>query len=613
MKKPLLIFDGACHFCCRWIQYWKRLTEPHINFAPYQDVSSEYPQIEKEQFKQSIILIDETGASYKAAHAVFKMLSRVKKKPWLLNLYYRLPGFKQVSEFAYQVVARFRPFFSLCTDLFWGKDVGPFSYSSAAWLFLRVMGLIYAIAFISLGTQILGLVGAEGILPVNLLLEAVETQMGLEKYLFFPTLLWVNTSDAFLLILCFGGAILSLLLAYGFAPVLLSFVVWFFYLSLTVAGGEFLTFQWDILLLETGFLTILLSSFHLSPKKASDLNYSIAIIWLFRLLLFKLMFLSGSVKLLSGDISWQNLTALLFHYETQPLPTVLGWYAHQLPVWFQKISVVLMFVIELIVPFFIFGPRRLRLIAASLFIFFQILIMLTGNYCFFNLLAIALCLFLIDDDFFKGARPFRGLAPLTEGVGRKKSGVWPQWVIRPFFILVLLVTMSQFTTLFRISIPFSQPLMIVRGILSPFYITNTYGLFSVMTQGRPEIEVEGSRDGTQWFPYKFKYKPDDLSQRPRFTLFHQPRLDWQLWFAALGRFQDNPWFFNFCSRLLQGSPEVLKLLEENPFEERPPRYVRASLYQYRFSNFKIKEKTGNWWQREYLGRYSPILPPIDKS
>ena len=333
------------------------------------------------------------------------------------------------------------------------------------------------------------------------------------------------------------------------------------------------------------------------------------VLWVIRLLLFKLMFQSGCVKLLSQDVTWRNLTALTFHYETQPLPTWIGWYAHQLPASFQKASTFLMFGTELVIPFLIFAPRRIRFFAGVAFGALQMLILLTGNYCFFNLLTMVLCISVLDDAALARFVPkrWRNAEAAEKEKPEKKRWSWPLVATIPLAGMVILFTLMQFSSMFRVPVPWPRPVLGLYAWLSPFRSFSSYGLFAVMTTSRPEIIVEGSNDGINWQEYEFKYKPGDLKRRPRFVEPHQPRLDWQMWFAALGDYRQNPWFVNFCLRLLQGSPEVLGLLGRNPFPDTPPRYVRAILYEYHFTDFETRRKTGAWWRRELKGDYIPVI------
>jgi uncharacterized membrane protein YphA (DoxX/SURF4 family) len=367
-----------------------------------------------------------------------------------------------------------------------------------------------------------------------------------------------------------------------------------------VIGQDFLSFQWDILLLETGFLAIFFAPWQLRGSSIRR-EPSRAILWLLRILLFRLMFSSGVVKLTSGDPTWRSLRALDYHYQTQPLPTPLAWLMQQLPHGFQTLSVLVMFGIELAVPFFLFAPRRVRLWAAGLIAFLQALILLTGNYAFFNLLALALCLVCLDDAFLHRFFPRRAPPERILREPRLKRAV-----VAVLFVVILFAGAEQAAGVLGFWGTLPRAAMQIFGGLGRFYIVNSYGLFAVMTTTRYEIIVEGSNDGQTWLPYEFKYKPGDIKRRPPIVEPHQPRLDWQMWFAALGDYRDNPWFVNFMVRLLEGSPQVLALLAKNPFPGSPPRYIRAELYDYRFTDFAEWRATGAWWRREFVRLYFPV-------
>ena len=333
-------------------------------------------------------------------------------------------------------------------------------------------------------------------------------------------------------------------------------------------------------------------------------------VWLYRWLVFRLIFMSGVVKLSGGDPTWHRLTALTYHFETQPLPTWIGWLAHHLPEWFQRFSAGSMFAIELIVPFFIFGPRRIRALACGAFLFLQMLIFLTGNYCFFNLLAALLCLCLVDDSaWLKSWRD--SMTTAIRRVSFGKVGVaaprWPRWILVPLTVVILFMSSLSLIGAFRVRVDWPVWVEKTYALFLPFRSINGYGLFQVMTISRSEIVIEGSRDGVEWLPYEFKYKPGDLKRRPLWVQPHQPRLDWQMWFAALGGVRQNPWFAGFCLKLLQGSPDVLALLEKNPFPDKPPRYLRAVVYDYHFTDFATLRREGTWWTRQRKGLYCPVL------
>ncbi|MDE2027511.1 MAG: lipase maturation factor family protein [Candidatus Omnitrophica bacterium] len=465
-----------------------------------------------------------------------------------------------------------------------------------AWIFSRWMALIYLVAFWSLAVQVLGLIGSHGILPVGDFLHFAQAQAGTNRFWEVPSLCWFNHSDVFLLFLCWSGVVLSVLLFFGFMPGLAAFLLWLFYLSLVSVGQDFLSFQWDNLLLEAGLLLVFLfprpCGIHFKPAAKP----SLIVIWLLRWLLFRLMFESGIVKLASGDPNWANLTALTYHYWTQPLPNIISWYAAQLPIWFQKISCLFVFMVELVMPFLIFFGRAARLTAFGGIIALQMLIMLTGNYCFFNLLAIGLCLLLLDDGYFKFSFP----ASVKEGNKGYKT------VTYVLAAVILTVSISLIAdTMVRLSFP--KPVEKLLDAVAPLRSINNYGLFAVMTTERNEIIFEGSKDGKRWLPYEFPFKPGDVDRVPGLAAPYQPRLDWQMWFASLGSWQDNRWVMNVMYRLLQGEPAVTRLFAVNPFSRHPPRYVRAVFWSYRFTDFKTRKATGAWWQRQIKGLYCPTL------
>jgi predicted DCC family thiol-disulfide oxidoreductase YuxK len=581
---PLLVFDRDCSFCRIWIEYWKRLTGETISYAPYQEVAERFPQIPRENFKRAVQLILPDGGVLSAAHAVFRSLVNVPGYGWLLWAYFHLPGFASVAEFLYRRVAAHRSFFYHATVFLWGKHLEPASYEIPVRWFIRSLGAIYLVAFLSLEVQITGLIGARGILPATRFINAVRETYGASAWLRLPTIFLLGSGDTLLKAACIVGAIAGLAIILGLARRAALVTIFVLYLSLVHVSQTFLSFQWDYLLLETGFLAIFLLP--VFPR-----------VWLFRWLLFRLMFLSGTAKLLSHDPAWRNLTALTYHYETQPLPTRFGWYFHQLPADFQKFSCLFIFFVELIVPFLTFAPRRVRFFAATMTITLQVLIFITGNYAFFNLLAVALCLLLFDDAAFRRTH--------EAVVRRAKTAASWRAVTAVLVSFIMVVSGLQLLETFSGAIP--EPAAAPLGWIAPFGVVNTYGLFAVMTTSRPEIIVEGSNDGQTWLEYGFPYKPGDLKRVPVWVQPHQPRLDWQMWFAALSNYQAHPWFVNFAVRLLEGSPDVLALIAKNPFPSAPPRYVRARVYDYKFTTWAERRATGDWWRRELKGEYLPVV------
>ncbi len=314
---------------------------------------------------------------------------------------------------------------------------------------------------------------------------------------------------------------------------------------------------------------------------------------LFRWLLFRLMFLSGAVKLTSHDPVWRDWTALAFHYMTQPLPTPLAWYMYQLPIGFQRFSTASVLFIELGVPFLFFAPRLWRFCGASLALSLQALIFLTGNYTFFNLLTMSLCVFLFDDRALQKLR-LRARTARTSAVA-----------VAAIAVVIVVLSLSELHEMFLDASP--ELVNTVVRVAAPLQIANTYGLFASMTITRPEIIVQGSNDGITWIDFAFPYKPGDLRQPPHWVAPYQPRLDWQMWFAALSDHRSSPWFTNFMLRLLQGSPAALGLLATNPFPQAPPKYVRALLFDYSFTDFATRRATGDWWKREPRGLFFPAI------
>ena len=475
------------------------------------------------------------------------------------------------------------------------------------------MAFIYFVAFWSLGVQILGLVGSHGITPAKEYLQYISQQEAGHRFWVAPTLCWFNCSDGFLLFLCWGGVVLSILFFIGIMPTLTAFFLWLFYLSLTVVGQDFLGFQWDNLLLEAGFLTIFLVPQPFRIQFKPSVRPSVIIIWLLRWLLFRLMFQSGLVKILSGDIAWSHLTALTYHYWTQPLPNMISWYVAQLPLWFQKFSCILVFAIELFFPFFIFCGRWGRLIAFFGIIGLQLLIILTGNYCFFNLLAIGLCLTLLEDEhwsvFARSAMPTGRQEATKQSFKNDKilQGRLSSKILTGLVAALVLIVSSGLMADSFLHFPIPKPVEKLITWVSPMRSINNYGLFAVMTTQRNEIIIEGSDDGEKWLPYEFPFKPGDVDQAPRWAMPYQPRLDWQMWFAALSPWRDNPWLLNLMTRLLQGEPTVARLFAVDPFKDHPPRYIQATFWEYRFTDLKTRAHHGPWWQREIRGLFCPTV------
>ena len=431
----------------------------------------------------------------------------------MLWLYVHIPGLAWLAELAYRMVTRLRSFCYWATRVLWGVPIEVESFGIASWLFLRTLGAVYLFAFASFAVQAAGLIGSHGISPVGEFLRAVREYYG-GGYWQVPTVFWLNAGDSMIKAVGIGGICLSVLLLFGVRWRILRVVLFVLYLSLVTAGQEFMGYQWDALLLEAGFLAILLGS---SP----------VVIWLYRWLLFRLMFLSGAVKLASGDPSWRHFTALPVHYETQPLPTPLAWYMYQLPEWFQRGSVGFVFFVELMVPFLIFAPRRVRFFAARAIVVLQILILLTGNYAFFNVLTIGFCLFLADDAFWRRVLPKLVIGAVASATTHERSRAWARAACGAFAGLALFVGGFQVARTFGVR--WSVADVVIRSV-SPFQIINSYRIVCGHDHDTARDDwIEGSNDGVTWQAYEFKYKPGEVGRRPAWVAPHQPRLDWQMY------------------------------------------------------------------------------------
>ena len=469
-------------------------------------------------------------------------------------------------------------------------------YQLSCWLFLRGLALIYFIAFLSLAVQITGLAGPNGILPFYETLNYTHVQHGWLAWLRFPTVFWLDASDMALKMAAYGGAMLAVLLFFERWQTGALIGMYVLYVSLFHAGDLFLTFQWDTLLLETGFLSIFLVKG--GPNRL--------LLFMFHWLLFRFRFMSGFFKLYKDDPTWWDLTTLNYYFETQVLPHGGSWYFHQLPDWILSGGVLYIFFTELIVPFFIFLPRRFRIAAALITIVTQLLIMATSNHNFVNLLVIVLCIFLLDDRFISRFMPGRLIerARLVKiaGPSRISSAV--------LSVVAILILVTSAGTFVMRTLPVNYPAVAVRSFAAVYNygIGHIFHVYPVMQVERQELEIQGSNDGINWRPYGFRYKPGPINKRPPVNIPHQPRLDWMMWFLPPQARGDDLWLNMLLKRLHEGSPQVLQLFEYNPFPDRPPRFLRVVAYDYRFTTPEEKAATGNWWQRSYLGIFPYVKP-----
>ncbi len=503
------------------------------------------------------------------------------------------------------------------------------------WLFLRALAAIYFSAFYSLLFQIRGLIGPKGILPAGQYLEAVNRALGPSRFWFAPTLLWLSSSSHMLLFLCWAGLAASVAALLNLWPRLSFLVCFVCYLSFVAAAGDFSGYQSDGMLLEAGFLALFLSPRGLRPGWGAAMPPSRASLFLLQWEWFRIYFESGMVKLLSGDPQWRNFTAMDNYYQNGPLPTWIGWYVQHLPHWFHAGTVVATLGMELVVVLLLFFPRRFRILCFLIVTPWEIGVILTANYTFLNYLVLSLGILLLDDRILRRFVPaFLHLpepvsvepeltdeAPLSLLAGHPEKepplsrqsalkGMGKHWdALRLAISAVMLSWIAYVTTAQLVMMPqhlLPLPTAPIRA-LEPFRIANQYGLFAVMTRGRYEIEFQGSNDGEHWTAYPFRYKPQALDEPPGIYAPYQPRFDWNLWFASLSDWQQNNFVPLTEERLLENDPDVLALFRNNPFASGPPKYVRAMLWQYWFTSMNEKRQTGNWWRRQLLGLYAPVL------
>ena len=532
---------------------------------------------------------------------------------------------------------------------------GPPGHLVSRWLFLRALGIIYFSAFYSLLFQIRGMLGPDGLLPAGSYLQEVAKAMGSARYWYAPTVLWFASGNHALLALCWVGTVASVLLILNFWPRLMLAVCFVSFLSFIAAAQDFSGYQSDGMLLCAGFICLILAPSGLRPGWGEREPPPRAALFLLQFLWFTIYFESGIAKYFGGDPSWRDLSAMNEYYQNAPLPTWIGWYAHQLPVWFHQFSAFITLSAELLVVWLVLLPRGARILCFCFMTCLQIGIIFTANYAFLNYIVLALGIFLLDDRFLirivakrwrhaveeklhqppavswrkkllgsfaaaheplsmmgstlagdGAAATDRNLTAESDhqslaGVLLSSSGLWLKTLVLVWIFYAMAFLLFQQTSP-GLPLP-AKPVT----ILEPFRIANSYGLFGRMTWARYEIEFEGSNDGTNWIVYPFRYKPQDPREAPGIYAPYQPRFEWNLWFASLGAWRENPFVVRAEQQLLTNTPEVLALFRSNPFANAPPKQIRAVLWQYWFTDRATKQATGRWWRREFRGLYAPTL------
>ncbi len=509
--------------------------------------------------------------------------------------------------------------FSSLRRLFSAED-GLSGHLWPRWLFLRALGLIYISAFFSLLFQVRGLVGPHGILPAGEYLAAVASATGSHRVFYAPTLLWASSSSVMLQAICWTGMLSGVIATSNLAPRAAFLTCYACYLSFVAAAGDFAGYQSDGMLLEAGFLALflaprLLVKGGLRPGLGAGSPPCRAGYFLLLFEWFRIYFESGLAKMLSGDLEWRHLTAMVDYYQNGPLPTWIGWYVAHLPFWFHKGTAFATLALELGLVWMVLLPRRWRLLCFLIATPWEVGVILTANYTFLNYLVLALGLLLLDDQAVHSflpwtRRPFLPPQPMQDPVRLPATSLKKQMSaigLALSTVLLSLVAYANTLLLLRMLLP-SLPLPLAPvTLLEPFRIANQYGLFAVMTKGRYEIEFQGSDDGQTWKAYGYRYKPQALDERPRIYAPYQPRFDWNLWFASLTSWRNAQIVPRTEEALLNNDPDVLSLFRSNPFAGHAPRLVRAVLWQYWFTSMAEKQTTGNWWRRTLLGTYAPTV------
>jgi Lipase maturation factor len=472
---------------------------------------------------------------------------------------------------------------------------------------LRWLGFVYLIAFLVAVNQIVPLLGAHGLTPAPLFTERVAAHFGSPWAAFckLPSVFWAGVSDNSMLAVSWIGVALSLAVLLGYANAIIMFLLWALYMSIVNIGQDWYSYGWEIQLLETGFLAIFLCPL-LDGRPFPRRPPPVAVFWLFRWLIFRIMLGAGLIKL-RGDSCWRDLTCLYYHYQTQPLPNPFSRLCHFQPHWFQKFGVLWNFFVELVAPWFAFAPGIWRH-AAGFFLFtFQLFLIFSGNLSFLNWLTIVPILACFDDSLLARVLP-RFLAERA----RRAAAVAQPSRAHELAAIALAVVIGLLSIEPVANLISSQQIM--NTSFNRLHLVNTYGAFGSVGRERMDLVFEGTAEAvltesTQWSEYQFKGQPVDLNRRPPFVAPYQLRLDWQMWFAAMSTPDEYPWTLHFVWKLLHNDAPTLSLLANNPFPQNPPRYIRALLYRYEFAPPGNPE--GAWWKRTPLGLWLPPLAADD--
>jgi hypothetical protein len=481
------------------------------------------------------------------------------------------------------------------------------SYWLTRFVILRLLGCVYAVAFLAAAKQILPLIGSHGLLPLGLFLDRVQSALGSTAAGFFrlPSLFWFVHSDAVLQVAAWAGFALSLVVIAGYANALVMAALWALYMSFVHLGQEWYGYGWEIQLLETGFLAIFLCPL-LDGRPFPKREPPRVVLWLFRWLIFRIMLGSALIKL-RGDVVWRDLSVLYYHFETQPIPNPLSRWFHFQPHWILKGGVLFNYLAELVAPFFAFWPRAARHIAGVIMVLFQITLIIGGNLSFLNWLTIIPALACFDDSFWSKFLP----SVLSRRAMNAAAAAQPNVPMqRAAWVLAVIVGLLSIQPMVNLV----SPQQIMNTSFDPLDLVNTYGAFGSVGRERLNVVFQGTDadapdSSAVWKDYPYAALPVAVDQRPRQIAPYQPRVDWQMWFASMGTVEQYPWTLHLVWKLLHNDAGALSLLGPNPFPQKPPHYIRAVLYRYAF--VPANNATHAWWKREELGLWLPPLSVDD--
>lgn len=488
----------------------------------------------------------------------------------------------------------------------WKKSAETKGYWLTRFVFLRLVGLIYLMGFLTVVFQGIPLLGEDGLLPIPNYVDAINSNFGskIDAFVALPTIFIFNYSDTLFLILGWIGAILSFIVMIGYANSVMLFVLWFLYMSFVHVGQRWYSFGWETQLLETGFLAIFIVPF-LDMRPFPKTPPPIPVIWLLRWLTFRLYMGTGLIKV-RGDSCWRDLTCLFYHYETQPMPNFLSSYWHFLPKWIHKLGILWNHFTFLIAPWFIFGPRTIRHVAGIILMLIQIMLLFNGNYSFLNILAIIAIIGVFDDTLLKKILPKFITRKAEHAANNAKFS--KDYLIVSWILMIMVALMS---------------IVVVQNLLSPnqamntsfnqLHLVNTYGAFGSIGKERTELIIQGTddliiSDNTVWKEYEFKAKPGDVNRIPPQIAPYHLRLDWLVWFAAFSSPNNHPWIVNLIWKFLHNDEKALSLIEYNPFPDKPPNFIRVEHYRYTFT--PLRDSSGTVWTRDYIRSW---LPPLSKN